>query len=583
MKPNFTNNDGALLEAFVKQNDEEAFRQLVDRYLDMVSGVAWRRTGDDRLAEEISQNVFIALANKAPRLLSRNVIGGWLHRVTTIEAAESMRQEYRRQRAMHAYKRSTQTAQQAKKAEMSLADACPEIDEAIAKLSEKERNALMLRFHTGLGFREMGETLGKTEDACRKQVSRALSHLARLLGKQRSAATLSVTALAAGLPIVFSKASGAKLRAQTICQGALTDFTSSSTLSPIANLLMTNLKSKVAAAAMIYLALAGTSFFTGRHVAAKVLLASDPISMSMSTEEASSNSAIPLASPNPNPPKTDSTQQSIIETAANLMRRENDTAAIARGTLMLGELDISDMPEATAFLASIGDDEQLFRRMANIIVGIWAEHDGPAAAAWLDSDVGDAHIGILSHTLLESWSKTEPEVAYAWYRQRIDTGTVRMDMLSAYHLPGNVFRHWMKNEPAAALAQFTKIAVEDERSARGGIAEAIYRSREPGPMLEAIQQMPESDVRAKLVEAVIKKWGRVEPDTAAEWLDTIPMNDELARFRSKMELAEEWVRGEIGEVAKLEEWLMKSAPNNEMQTMVKQMIQQLRNSDTNIH
>ena len=64
MIPDSKNSDGALLEAFVKRGDEDAFRQVVDRYLDMVSGVALRRTGDERFAEEIAQNVFIALGQE---------------------------------------------------------------------------------------------------------------------------------------------------------------------------------------------------------------------------------------------------------------------------------------------------------------------------------------------------------------------------------------------------------------------------------------------------------------------------------------------------------------------------------------
>ncbi len=71
MTPDSKRSDGALLEAFVTRSDENAFRQLVDRYLDMVSGVALRRTGDHRLAEEIAQNIFIVLARKAPGLLGR--------------------------------------------------------------------------------------------------------------------------------------------------------------------------------------------------------------------------------------------------------------------------------------------------------------------------------------------------------------------------------------------------------------------------------------------------------------------------------------------------------------------------------
>ena len=237
---------------------------------------------------------------------------------------------------------------------------------------------------------------------------------------------------------------------------------------------------------------------------------------------------------------------------------------------------------AVAYLSSVRDDEQLFRRMAVVIVGIWSEADGPAAAAWLDTEKSDQVVGMLSHHLLASWSKTDSEEAYAWYRERIESGTSRMGMESVYHLSGNVFRAWMKKDPVEALKRIHNVPVEDERSARGGIADAVYRSRNPAPMLEAIQQMPESDVRSKLVESVTKKWGTAEPAAAADWLDTLPMEDEMARFRTKMELAEVWMRGDLGDLANIEAWLLKSAPDDEMHAMVKQMMQQLRESNANI-
>ena len=229
-----------------------------------------------------------------------------------------MRQEYRRLRAMHAYEESSQSAQQSKATEVELADAYPEIDEAIAKLSEKERNALMLRFHVGLGFREMGMRLGKTEDACRKQVSRALEHLATVLRKQGTSATVTVAALTAGLPIMFGKASAAKVSAQAICQSALAHVGNPTTLSTITNLVMSNIKTKAIVAAAVYLTLAGTSFVTGRHVAASSL--SDRSKHPAELSQESPMSRATMLSPAPPSTRSVSDNRSIIQQAADLMR-----------------------------------------------------------------------------------------------------------------------------------------------------------------------------------------------------------------------------------------------------------------------
>ena len=64
--------DLSLLKLFTQERDEAAFTKLVGRHLGMVYGVVYRRTGSRELAEELTQNVFTALARKA----DFNFLGG---------------------------------------------------------------------------------------------------------------------------------------------------------------------------------------------------------------------------------------------------------------------------------------------------------------------------------------------------------------------------------------------------------------------------------------------------------------------------------------------------------------------------
>ena len=71
-------NDEELLRGWSRERCEEAFRSLVERYADLVYGTALRRTGDRLAAEEVAQNVFVALARKAERIDGTGGLGGWL-------------------------------------------------------------------------------------------------------------------------------------------------------------------------------------------------------------------------------------------------------------------------------------------------------------------------------------------------------------------------------------------------------------------------------------------------------------------------------------------------------------------------
>jgi myosin heavy subunit len=71
----------------------------------------------------------------------------------------------------------------------------PVLDEAMADLSDDDREALLLRFFSSHDFRAIGQSLGVSDDTAQKRVSRALEKLRVLLasrGVTTSAAALSV-------------------------------------------------------------------------------------------------------------------------------------------------------------------------------------------------------------------------------------------------------------------------------------------------------------------------------------------------------------------------------------------------------
>src|SRR3989449_9370745 len=87
--------DGELVTAYAAEGSESAFRALVTRHVHLVYATALRQVGDAGLAEEITQNVFVALARKAPRLARLETLAGWLHRTSILEAKARIRSELR--------------------------------------------------------------------------------------------------------------------------------------------------------------------------------------------------------------------------------------------------------------------------------------------------------------------------------------------------------------------------------------------------------------------------------------------------------------------------------------------------------
>src|ERR1022692_1122087 len=96
--------DHDLLARYARENSEAAFAALVERHVNLVYSVAWRGVGNAHAAEEITQAVFIILAQKAGSIAGKTVLSGWLHQTARLTAANFLRGEIRRhKREQEAY------------------------------------------------------------------------------------------------------------------------------------------------------------------------------------------------------------------------------------------------------------------------------------------------------------------------------------------------------------------------------------------------------------------------------------------------------------------------------------------------
>jgi uncharacterized protein (TIGR03435 family) len=143
----------------------------------------------------------------------------------------------------------------------------PLLDEALLKLREPDRQAVILHFMEGQTFQEVGSALGVGEDAARKRVHRCLDQLTNFFHRRGFA----VPALAAGAPLftLSSHAAPAGLAASATTAGLAAAHSAASTLTLIKGALKimawTKMKTAVVAGVVVLLA-AGTTTITVKEI-----------------------------------------------------------------------------------------------------------------------------------------------------------------------------------------------------------------------------------------------------------------------------------------------------------------------------
>ena len=236
--------DQELLREYAEHRTEAAFTELVHRHLDLVYSSALRIVCEPQLAEEVSQSVFLALAENARDLAKHPVLLGWLHRTTQNLAANVVRQEVRRR----AREQKATSMNEIVAVDDAWENLKPHVDEALGTLRDKDRDLVLLRYFQGKSAREIAAVIGTSEEAAQKRLNRAVEQLRKFMAGR----SVSVGAATLGMSLSAHAVKAAPLGlAHSISKGvAEAALSQAATITIAKGLVMTTTQKAVVAASL---------------------------------------------------------------------------------------------------------------------------------------------------------------------------------------------------------------------------------------------------------------------------------------------------------------------------------------------
>ena len=169
------------LASRIAAGDAEALAEAFDAHAERLFAVVYGITGSVSDAEDVVQDVFVALPRRLATFRGESSLGTWLHRVAVNVVLGRMRKSRRDQDRIRAVSDVAPPRE-------TVADdgEARDLARAIDELPSGARHVFVLHAVYGYSHGETGEMLGIAEGTSKAQLSRARRLLAQLLKMEKS-------------------------------------------------------------------------------------------------------------------------------------------------------------------------------------------------------------------------------------------------------------------------------------------------------------------------------------------------------------------------------------------------------------
>jgi RNA polymerase sigma-70 factor (ECF subfamily) len=174
------------LVAEAQRGNTQAFGRIFDEYSGPIYRFIASRVNHPSDAEDLTQLVFVKALEALPRYEARGIpFGGWLFRLARNAIIDQIRT--RRDHLSLVAVTTRESDETGPEAMADLHDDLDRVAEALAELTDDQREVIELRFFAGLSVAETAEAMGRHDGTIRGLQFRAIAALRRSLGIESSA------------------------------------------------------------------------------------------------------------------------------------------------------------------------------------------------------------------------------------------------------------------------------------------------------------------------------------------------------------------------------------------------------------
>ena len=167
-----------------KKNEENSFSRLVNLYAGRLYGYFYRLTGNSAVSDDLISELFLKLVKNIKTYRGGN-FNAWIFKIASNVFKDHLRALKRDRDLIEDQKKNiAQTTENEKKTSEN--EDFDRLQNVLARLDDDTKEVIMLRFYSGLNFKEIAETRKEPIGTTLSKVHRGLKRLREMIKEQNN-------------------------------------------------------------------------------------------------------------------------------------------------------------------------------------------------------------------------------------------------------------------------------------------------------------------------------------------------------------------------------------------------------------